>query len=240
MRLLRQKARPIAERAYEKRGVGDVIADGADGIEALGERLGARNSDGAEARLVADDATVGGRPHDRPRRLGSEAQGDHAIGDARGRPAGGAAGRVRGIVRVARLARRARCEFRGDGLAEDHRTRRARECNAGGIAARPVPRIDPGAVGRRHVHGIHDVLDADRQPLERPAPRPLVGGLGRSDRLLGIEMLPSAHDGFALGDPVEIGADEGCRGERAAFDLSRDVDGGKTDEVGQGLARRFF
>jgi hypothetical protein len=138
---------------------------------------------------------------------------------------------VRGIVGVAGLTGRTGRELRSDRLAEHDPTRHARERDAGGICPGPVSLIGLGAVGGRHVAGIHDVLDADRDTVERATPWTPIERLGRRDRLLRIEMLPGADGRLALRDPIEIGAQERLGREAAAFDAADGIDGCETGQV---------
>ena len=104
-----------------------------------GEDAGAR--DRPEARLVADDAAVGGRADHRAAGLGADGEGHVAGGDRRGRAGGRAAGRVARRRRVGGGGRVHEGELGGDGLAHDHR--------AGGAQPR-----DHGRVGARHAAGV--------------------------------------------------------------------------------------
>src|SRR5689334_4701861 len=109
-------------------------------------------------------------------------------------------------MRVAGLAGRAGSKLGRDGLAEYKPSRRPRERHTGGIGSRLEALIGSGAVSSRHVLGVHDVLDADGNAVERTAPRAAVARPSRGERPLRVEMLPGSDDRLALGDAVEIGA----------------------------------
>ncbi len=137
-----------------------------------------------------------------------------------------------GIVRVPGLPGCAGCELGGDGLAEDEGTRRPRQRDAGGVGPGPMAGVGAGAIRGRHVAGVHDVLDADGDAVKQAAPRAPIEGAGRRDGLLGIEMLPSAHDRLALGDAGEIGARQRLDGETTALDALCGLEGGEMGQVG--------
>src|SRR5260221_2134498 len=121
------------------------------------------------------------------------------------------------VMGVAGLAGRARGKLGSDGLAEYEPARRSRERHTGGVGSGLKALIGSGAVSGRHVAGIHDVLDADRDAVERPAPRAAVERLSCGQRLFRIEMLPGANDWLALDDALEIGAGQRFGGQAAAL-----------------------
>jgi hypothetical protein len=132
-----------------------------------------------------------------------------------------------GVVRVAGLARRVDRELGGDRLAEDHRTRGAQQAHDRGVGARPPPGMEHRAVLGRHVGGVDDVLDADRQAVqgpERPAALALlVGGARLPERVLRVEERPGLDLGLARLDPLQAGLDELLRGEPAVPKRRGDV-----------------
>ena len=76
--------------------------------------------------------------------------------------------------------------------------------------------IDRRAIGGRHVDGVDQILDRDRDPVQRPSRRFRVALARRRQRLLAIEILPGANHRLARLDAVEIGSDQ-CLGSNPAL-----------------------
>ncbi len=109
---------------------------------------------------------------------------------------------MRRIARVAGLALLPEGEFRRDRLAQHDGATGAQAGDRRGIGCRPVAVIDSGAIAGRQVHGIEEVLDADRQPPQGRVLAPT----GRQRRKLPrdeipVQRLPGADSGFARLDP---------------------------------------
>ena len=115
---------------------------------------------------------------------------------------------MRRVARVGRFARREGREFGRDGLAEDDGSGRASERNARGIGVGPVAAIDRRAIGGRHVDGVDQILDRDRDPVQRPSRRFCIALARRRQRLLAIEVLPGANHRLTRRDAVEIASDQ--------------------------------
>ncbi len=137
--------------------------------------------DQAVARLEAVDAAIGRGPDHRAVGLGAERQRQHVGRDRRRRARRRAARRVLGVVRVAGLVGPVDGELGGHGLAEDHGARGAQPADHRGVRARPPPGVQHGAVLGRHVVSVDDVLDADRQAVQRPE-RPAALAMSSSAR----------------------------------------------------------
>ena len=71
------------------------------------------------------------------------------------------------VERVAGLAGRVGRELGGHRLAEDDRAGRAQALDHRGIVVGRAAGVQHGAVLGRHVGGVDDVLDADRQAVQR-------------------------------------------------------------------------
>ena len=138
-------------------------------------------------------------------------------------PGGGAAGRARRVVRVARLARREDGELRRHRLADDDRARLAQAVHHRRVLARPAPLVEDRAVLGRQVARVDDVLQADRhavQGAERAAGAAIaVGGLRLVHDIGRVEMLEGLHLGLALGDAREARLGDLHRLHRAPRDL---------------------
>lgn len=122
----------------------------------------------AIGRLEADAAAIAGRPDRRTHHLAAEGERHEARADRRGRSGARTAGRALRIVRVGRAREHfGGREFGRRGLADDDRASLAQRLHAGRIA----PRLRAGphrrALGGRQVRRFDDVLDADRDAVER-------------------------------------------------------------------------
>ena len=123
------------------------------------------------------------------------------------------------VARVGGLARRETGEFGRDRLAEHDRPGGARQRDAGGVGRGTMARIDRRAVPGRHVGGVDQVLDRDRDAVQRPARGRRVAAPRRGERRLGIEILPGADHRLARGDPFEACGDQRLGAEPAFGDL---------------------
>src|SRR5688500_4972512 len=122
---------------------------------------------------------------------------------------------MREVVRVARLRGDESRKLARDRLPQNDAARCTSEGNERRICARPMAAIDRGAVLRRKVEGVEDVLHADGKPAQRP----LAGGL-RERSLVG-QKSPRLHGALALGDALEAALQERLRVELAALDPGR-------------------
>jgi hypothetical protein len=119
--------------------------------------------------------------------LAADAHRHEARADRRARPARGAAGRARGIERVARGSRIVEGELSRHRLAEDHGARLAQprdQCAVEGGTAAPE---NGATVFRGHVVAVEEVLDAHRHAVDGRQGRPFgvtcrrrVGGSARA------------------------------------------------------------
>ncbi len=245
----RQARRPVRHRrllvgdrhhrSAEQRDVVDRARHDPDRVERLGIGVHARRREHIEARLEADDAAIGRGTDHRAAGLRADRQRHHEIGDRRGRAARRSAGRETEIVRVAGRAGMAVGEFGGDGLAEQHAARSARQGGGTGGEAGPAAGIDRRAVAGRHVGGIEDVLDPERYALHQ---RAAVGPARRGERLVGGDVDPGAHHRLAVADSLEAALDNGLGGEAARLDAADDLGGGQAMRFGirhGGLSRRW-
>ena len=195
----------------DEREVGQRTREGADVIELARQRQHAGARDEAMARLDREHAAEGGGPDDRSVGLGAERERHHVGGDRRRRSRRGAAGRARVVVRVARRAGMVIRELGGHRLADDDRAGRAQLGDHGGVVPRPAAAADRRAEFGRVIRGIDDVLDRDRDAVQRPDRVALRAALVERarlrERVLAVEMderLDLAVEGF---DAVETGAD---------------------------------
>jgi hypothetical protein len=97
----------------------------------------------------------------------------------------------------------------GHGLAQDHRARRAQPLDHRGVPGRPPPGVEWCAVLGRHVARVDDVLDADRDAVQRPLgpadPPRLVAAPGLGAGELGIEEGPGLDPRLVGRDALEAG-----------------------------------
>ena len=112
----------------------------------------------------------------------------HAGGDRGRRSAARPTWRSRRIVRIAHrsksrvFARRPEREFMEVGLADEHRARFAQASGDDGVAGRDVIVPDQRSRGRPHAFLIDQILERDRNAVQRsdaPARRDLLVGLPR-------------------------------------------------------------
>ena len=113
------------------------------------------------------------------------------------------------IVRIAGLAGAEQRHFGGHGLAHDHRAGLAQQRDRGAVAVRPAAGVQHGAVLGRHVGGVEDVLDADRNAVQRPHRLAVGAGFVERARLaagvLRIEKGPGLDVAVDLLDAGEAG-----------------------------------
>ena len=112
-------------------------------------------------------------------------------------------------MRVARLAGIEPSELSRDGLSEDHRTRRAKQRHHRRVSVRVAVSVDRRAPGRRHVVGVVDILDADRDTMKQPGRTLGVAPSRLAEGVVPIEMLPRHNDRLALSDVREAVGDDG-------------------------------
>ncbi len=191
--------------------------------------------DQAVGGLEAEDAAVGGGPDHRTAGLAAHRQRHLARRHRRRRAAGGAAGSMRGVHRIARLARRARGELGGHRLAQEHRARRAQPLHHRGVPRGHAAGVQRRAVLGRHVRGVDDVLEAHRHPVERSGGRAraarLVGRARLRERVLRIQIGPGLELGFRRLHPGQAGLDQGGGVQRPFTDQAGGGGGGQAVEV---------
>ena len=197
--------RSAGQRADHKRRVGDGPCHDADGVERRRDRLDPRRRERPVTGLVADDAAESRGPDDRAGRLRRECDGHHPCRDRRGRPGRGAAGSPRRVVRVDRRARRPGGELGRHELSERQHPMPAREGHGRRVDRRPVALVDRRAVGRRHVVRVEDVLDADRDPVQRAASGGTcpVERAGTFERRVPVDVHPCVQPRIVRRDPLE-------------------------------------
>ena len=213
------------ELLREKRDVVDRAGEQADVIEGAREleHSGARNQ--AMRRLESVRAAERGRPDGRAVGLAAERERHHA-GRHRGRRAARRAPRrVLRVVGVASLSRREVGAFRGDCLAENDRARGTQRLHHCRVVARGASLVQYRAVLGRHVGGVDDVLDADRnavQGADRLARAlALVCRARLLKRVLLVEECPCLHLRFHLATALEAGPHQVLRRECAFADQPR-------------------
>ena len=130
-------------------------------------RMSAAAVERAEGGFQRVVAAIAGRPLDRAPDLASAAGGNHARAHRRGRPARRTAGGAGEIEGVAGRPRRGLAELRGHGLPHDARPALAQRIYMRGIANGLPSRVDRAVHLGRHVHGLVEVLDADRHAVDR-------------------------------------------------------------------------
>jgi hypothetical protein len=122
-------------------------------------------------------------------------------------------------------------EFAGHGLAEDHRTGGAHQRDARCIGRRTVAAVDRRTHLGRHVEGIDDVLDPDRQPVQRPAGAGAVERARLRERGIGVEIDPRPDHAVLAGDSGKAGTHHRLAAERAGSDAAHDLGRGEFVEM---------
>ena len=164
---LRRPGWVAAQRPIEERQVVNAPGNQADGVERGCQRLHAADIYTAIGRLVPEGAAVGGGADRGAAGLRAERERHHGIADSRRGTSRRSPWRVLGVVRVPCLDRRGICELGRHRLSEDDSARGSGSGDASRVAPRAVAAIDGRAILGRHVGGVDDVLDADRDAVER-------------------------------------------------------------------------
>ena len=112
-------------------------------------------------------------------------------------------------------------ELRRDRLADDDRARRARQRHGRRICCGPMVGVDRRTVTGRHVEGVEQVLDRDRQPVQQSCRRLRVEHARTLHRSIGVDEGPGANRGLALGNALETVAQQRYRGDLSRGKLAR-------------------
>ncbi len=160
--------RATRQDALHERRVGDGPGERPGVVEGRAERQDAVERHVAVVALQPDDPAERRGPQDRPDRLCPDCDRHVTSRDGGRRSRRGAAGRVVEGPRVARAGRVAIGERRRDGLADDDGPRGPEPCDEGRVAVGAGVCERRPASGRRHTGDVDDVLDPDRDAVERP------------------------------------------------------------------------
>ncbi len=192
-------------------------------VERARKRQRARARNQAMAGFDAEHAAKRGRTDHRAVGLRSDRQRHHAGSHRRGRARGRAARRAVHVARISRLARMEIGELGCHRLADDHRARLAQPGNRGGIRFRPAAGENRRAALGRKVGRIKDILDSDRDAVQRAnAPATGLVPVERArlrQRVFGIEMGESLNVAFDRLDPAEASGGIFLGRHRAARDV---------------------
>ena len=154
-----------------------------------------------------------GGPADRTAGVRADSAQDHARGNRGTRPAGRpggemirvpgiGGGRLRQVERGASVGELVRRQ-----LAHQHRSGRSQPCRAGGVLAGDVVLQDGGLAGGGDARGVDDVLQPDRDPVQRPdrtvAHDRGLGGAGFGHRTLPRYQNEGVQSAVQRVDPVE-------------------------------------
>ena len=115
--------------------------------------------------------------------------------------------------------------------------RRAGQRDAGGVGKWPVALIDRRAVLGRHVEGVDDVLDPDRNALEQARPPGAVDRARLGQCPLGVEPDPGLDRGARLG-AVEAVAGQALGGQATGFEARGGLAGGQPLGAAHGCSPR--
>ncbi len=145
-----------------------------DMVEAEGGGGDPGTADEAIGRLDPGNAAQRRRPSDRAAGVGADAAEDHARSDRRAGAAAAAGGEVLGVPRVARRrcgqveARPAIGELMRRQLAHQHRSGGGKAFGAGCVGVGNVVGEELRLAGGRNASGVDDVLEPDRDAVQRP------------------------------------------------------------------------
>ena len=109
-------------------------------------------------------------------------------------------------------------ELGGDVLAEQNAARLARDRDARRVPCRAVAAVDARAVFGRHVSGLDDVFDAERNALQHVASRAPVVLPREHERPFDIEVLPRLDLRLTRLDALSARGDERRTRELALHD----------------------
>ena len=176
------------QHRQHQRAVAHAPAHRAEHRERVPGRARRPHRDEARRRPEADHAAERRRCAERAAEVGALAERAHAGCQGDRRAAGRAAARERRIPRVAGLAEHvvervgAGAELRRVGLAEDDRARRAQPLDRQRIGVGHVVGVDPRAVGGAQAGRLGEVLDPDRDAVQRARDRRVGGPPGGRQR----------------------------------------------------------
>ena len=136
-----------------------------------------------------------------------------------------------GVVWVRRPGRMGMGEFSRFRFAENDSPGISKPLDAGRILAGLEPAVEIGVVLGRHVRGIDDVLDADRDALERPIIARIVKCAGLVKGRLASHACPGFHAGLAFVNPIEMAADHSFDSRLAGAHRHMRGGGGQSTEL---------
>ena len=180
------------------------------------------------AGLDAEHAAKCGWTDHRAIGLRSDRQRHHACRHSRSRTRRRAAGRPLQVAWIACLAWMEIGKFRRHRLADDDRSRLAQLADSGAVGIWPAPRKNRRTAFGRIVRGVEDVLDSDRNAVQRPGA--LATGLAAIERtrlrqrVLRIQMDESVDFALDSRNPLQAGARIVLGGNRAARDFRCSLD----------------
>src|SRR5262249_55352165 len=161
-------------------------------IKLARKRQDARARDEAISRFDREHAAKGSRADDRSVGLAAERERDHMRCHRRRRSRRRAARRARVIVRIARGASMEIGELGGYRLADDDRPGGAQLRHYRGVVAGPTTGGERRAALGRVIRRLDDVLDRDRNAVQRPermaVRAPLIEATRLRERMVTIEM----------------------------------------------------
>ena len=161
------------EHVEDQRQVIERTREGADMVERARQHQRAGARDQAVARLDGEHAAERARADDRAVGLRADGERHHAGGDRRGRARGRTAGRVVRVARIARLARMEIGELGRHRLADDDRAGVAQLAHGGGVGVGLAAGQNGRAAFGRIILGVEDILDRDRDAVQRAERPPL-------------------------------------------------------------------
>ncbi len=113
------------------------------------------------------------------------------------------------IMRIACLSCRKIGKLGRDGFSDHYCALLTTQGNAGGVPQRLAIPIRGKPQSGRHVVGIDDVLNGDRNAVKRALGRKAIGISCSLKSAIGVQMLPGADLTFTRRDPVETCRDQG-------------------------------
>ena len=213
----------------------------------------------AEGRMLRHAAMGRLEPVD-PAERGRDADGAAAVGAHRERPeprphrgARAAARAARRQLRIPRIARDTEervvghalvAELGRVGLADEDGARPLQPLDGDSILLRHVLGEEPGAAGRQHAPGEHQILDRERHAVQRPQRLARhdghLGGQGRLAGLLGGDGAEGVEPRVQPLDPRQHRVDDLDRGDRLLPDQPGQVERGEPAEIVHGRQLGWF
>src|SRR5947208_2716379 len=86
------------------------------------------------------------------------------------------------------------CKLRASSLSQDNGSSLAEQSDARGVTRGPITSIDAGAVARRHINCVDNILYADWDAVERSLRNPCITIMSLGKGSINVHIFPRFHD----------------------------------------------